>query len=89
MYFLWFYLGSVVFCALILQLISVGCAKKLKREHPEIKIKKRNKSSFTEVFCAFLPFLIPFLNLIFILVTILTPTKTINKIVKQTIKENE
>lgn len=89
MWFLWFYLGSIVFCALILLLISVGSAKKLKREHPEIKIKKRNKRSFTEVLCAFLPFLIPFLNLVFILVTILTPTKLINEVVKQTIEEND
>lgn len=89
MWFLWFYLGSVVFCSLILLLFSIGCAKKLKRAYPEMKIKKRNKRSFAEVLCAFLPYLIPFLNLFFILVIILTPTKTINEIAKQTVEENE
>lgn len=76
MWFLWFYLISLGISLIATLIVGKAIANKIKREHPEIKVKK--KSSFSELVSAFLPFTIPFLNLVFVLSLILQQDKMYN-----------
>lgn len=87
MWFLWFYLISIAVCIIVLLTFAKAITNRLKREFPELKIKK-NKS-FSELICAFLPFMIPFVNLILLVVCILQQEKTIKETIKNVKKDQE
>lgn len=87
MWFLWFYLISIAICMMVLLLISKASANRLKREFPELKIKK--KKSFIELICAFLPFMIPFINLVILLFCILQQEKVIQETIEKVRKEQQ
>lgn len=81
MWFLWFYLISLGISLIATLIIGKAIANKIKREHPEIEVKK--KSSFSELVSAFLPFTVPFLNLVFVLFLILQQDKMYNATLKK------
>ena len=87
MWFLWFYLISIAICIIVLLLISKATANRLRREFPEFKIKK--KKSFSELICAFLPFIIPFINLVILLFCIFQQEKVIQETIKKVRKEQQ
>ena len=87
MWFLWFYLISIAICIIVLLLISKATANRLRREFPEFKIKK--KKSFSELICAFLPFIIPFINLVIFLFSIFQQEKVIQETIEKVRKEQQ
>ena len=80
MWFLWFYLISVAICVVILLIMGIAAKNRLKRENA---IRKTTKKSFAELFCAFMPYLIPFVNLILIVCAMLQSNKLINETIKK------
>lgn len=85
MWFLWFYLISLAVCIIVLSLFAKASANRLKREFPELKIKK--KKSFSELICALLPFMIPFINLVILLFCMLQQEKLIKETIEIVKKE--
>lgn len=85
MWFLWFYLISIVVCMIVLLLFAKASANRLKREFPELKIKK--KKSFSELICSFFPFMLPFINLVILLFCMLQQEKVIKETIEKVRKE--
>lgn len=87
MWFLWFYLISLGICIFVMVTMGIATKNKIKREFPDLKIKKRK--SFSELICAFFPFMIPFVNLVLLLVCIFQQEKVMKETIKRIKKEQE
>jgi len=89
MWFLWFYLISLLLCVIVLRTIAMATTNKIKREYPELKIKHKNKKSWTEILVSFMPFMVPFLNLIFLVCIMLQSQKVTEETIKKLKNENK
>jgi len=89
MWFLWFYLISLLLCVIVLLTIARATKNKIKRECPELKVKNKNKKSWTEILVSFMPFMVPFLNLIFLVCIMLQSQKVTEETIKKLKNENK
>ena len=70
MWFLYFYVISLVLCSAIVMITMLAIRARINREYKQIvsKIKKRTKM---ELIRAFIPYLIPFINIILTFIMII------------------
>lgn len=89
MWFLWFYLISLLLCIIVLLIMAMATKNKIKRECPKLKVKNKNKKSLTEILVSFMPFMVPFLNLIFLVCIMLQSQKVTEETIKKLKNENK
>lgn len=85
MWFVYFYVISVVVCFLVLEILARAMINKLKREGIADKLKKK---TFSEKVASSLPAFIPFFNIIIVLIAVLWQEE-VYKRVKFRLQEEE
>ena len=86
MWFLYFYIASVVLCYLIIVIFSKSISNELSKYGEIEKERRKDKAG---LIMAGLPYLIPFVNIILLLVLIFAQKEIKERVIKEKLKERE